>query len=174
MINFDCLALVLNYFVKRITSQTGSWITRSATVRQPDKVCVCTRPPTLTRCVKVYKVCKCPLDMLSKFNTPLYTLTTMPTFNTWTASAKCSGSAGLFWGEQGEGGVGCRARTHTCTHKRVRVMEELTRDLVAWHLAHQHSASSLPLSSEVSFPLPDKRRGRKTPGAPNPLKQINK
>lgn len=61
-------------------------------------VSVCEASITQTCCLKVYKVCKCPWDMLSKFNTPLYTLTTMPTFNTWTASAKCSGSAGLFWG----------------------------------------------------------------------------
>lgn len=76
----------------------------------PDRqVCVCVWGLRITQtcCVKVYKVCKCPWDMLSKFNTPLYTLTTMPTFNTWTASAKRSGSAGLFWGF---------APTHTRTH----------------------------------------------------------
>lgn len=120
-------------------------------------VSVCEASITQTCCLKVYKVCKCPWDMLSKFNTPLYTLTTMPTFNTWTASAKCSGSAGLFWGF-----APTWAHTHTHTHTSVHtqcLMEKLTRDSVAWHSAYQHSISFLPLYPEVSFPSPDKHKG---------------
>ena len=50
----------------------------------------------LIHSVQIYTVNHWLGGMLTNLNTPLNTLTTMPTFNTWMASATCSGLARLF------------------------------------------------------------------------------